>query len=223
MRRSDIDEALAALYLRLNGYFTTALILHSPTWDQSQTEIDCLTIRHPNHSQAERTVGPADFLNDSTGTTDLILCEVRDDPNQLRFNNPELRSSQGLVDEGCESRQSRRAEKARWHVRCGDRRRGCTERVRDWYLIAISQGSAPAKDALAQLAHSQAITPPSADYETSSSRINALLPLLRPLAVAVRHRAEPVKSICPFTGLGCAHRYYSLLFLISAFPALGFS
>jgi hypothetical protein len=91
MRKADVHEALAALYLRLNGYFTTGLILHSPQWGQNQTDIDCLAIRHPHHSQAERDLGTAKFLDDdhaAADVTDLILCEVKSDPNQLRFNKP---------------------------------------------------------------------------------------------------------------------------------------
>jgi hypothetical protein len=88
MRKSDVNEALAALYLRLNGYFTTGLILHSPEWGQNQTEIDCLAIRHLYHSQAERGLGGAELVNDNEEVSDLILCEVKSDPSQLRFNKP---------------------------------------------------------------------------------------------------------------------------------------
>jgi hypothetical protein len=86
MRRSAANEVLAALYLRLNGYFTTGLILHSPEWGESQGEIDCLAIRHPYHSQADRDLGMNDFLNGQKEITDLILCEVKSDPNQLHLN-----------------------------------------------------------------------------------------------------------------------------------------
>lgn len=88
MKTSDVHEALAALYLRLNGYFTTGLILHSPEWGRSQTEIDCLAIRHLHHSQAERGFGTAEFLDNTKEVTDLILCEVKSDPNHLSFNRP---------------------------------------------------------------------------------------------------------------------------------------
>lgn len=88
MRKSDVHESLAALYLRLNGYFTTGLILHSPEWGQARTEIDCLAIRHYHHMQADRVIETAEFLNADERATDLILCEVKGDPSQLRFNNP---------------------------------------------------------------------------------------------------------------------------------------
>jgi hypothetical protein len=88
MRKSDVHEALAALYLRLNGYFTTGLILHSPEWGQNQTDIECLAIRHLHHSQAERDLGTAKLFDNDAEVTDLILCEVKSDPNQSRFNDP---------------------------------------------------------------------------------------------------------------------------------------
>lgn len=88
MRKSDVHEILAQLYLRLNGYFTTGLILHSPEWGQARTEIDCLAIRHPYHCQSERGVGTSDFLGTHDGETDLILCEVKSDPKLLKFNHP---------------------------------------------------------------------------------------------------------------------------------------
>ncbi len=40
MTKSNFYEILTMLYLRLNGYFTTGLILHSPEWGQAETEID---------------------------------------------------------------------------------------------------------------------------------------------------------------------------------------
>jgi len=33
-RKSEVHEALAVLYLRLNGYFTTGLVVQSPKWGQ---------------------------------------------------------------------------------------------------------------------------------------------------------------------------------------------
>jgi len=88
MRKSDVHESLATLYLRLNGYFTTGLILHSPEWGQARTEIDCLAIRHCHHSQADRAIGTAEFLAADEEANDLILCEVKSEPTQLRFNKP---------------------------------------------------------------------------------------------------------------------------------------
>jgi hypothetical protein len=88
MKKSDVNEILAQLYFRLNGYFTTGLILHSPEWGQARTEIDCLAIRHRYHCQPERRVEGSDFLGVHNGETDIILCEVKSDKNSLRFNQP---------------------------------------------------------------------------------------------------------------------------------------
>ena len=88
MRKSDVHEVLATLYLRLNGYFTTGLILHSNEWGQARTEIDCLAIRHPHHLQPERCVETAEFLRTRQAEIDLILCEVKSSPDDLRFNDP---------------------------------------------------------------------------------------------------------------------------------------
>lgn len=79
-------EALATLYLRLNGYFTTGLILHSREWGQNLTEVDSLAIRHPNHSQAERCVETSPFLAVRKGEVDLIICEVKSCPQDMEFN-----------------------------------------------------------------------------------------------------------------------------------------
>jgi len=88
MRKSEINEVLAKLYLRLNGYFTTGLIMHSPEWGQTRTEIDCLAIRHPHHRQSERLVDSAEFLSIKDGEVDIILCEVKSDSHNLMFNLP---------------------------------------------------------------------------------------------------------------------------------------
>lgn len=86
--KPEVHEALATLYLRLNGYFTTGLILPSSEWGQSRTEVDCLAIRHPNHSQPERGLECAEFLAVRKGEIDLIICEVKSCPEDLMFNEP---------------------------------------------------------------------------------------------------------------------------------------
>lgn len=96
MKQSDVDEALAALYLRLNGYFTTGLIVHSPEHGQATTEVDCVAIRMPNHRQVDRIVADAPFLGVKPGLTDLIICEVKSDPTKVTFNNPLKTSQQAL-------------------------------------------------------------------------------------------------------------------------------
>lgn len=91
-KKPQVNEALATLYLRLNGYFTTGLIIHSPEWGRNLTEVDCLAIRHPDHSQPERGVESSSFLAIRPGEVDLIVCEVKSCPKGLMFNEP-LRSN----------------------------------------------------------------------------------------------------------------------------------
>ncbi|MBZ9916578.1 MULTISPECIES: hypothetical protein [unclassified Mesorhizobium] len=88
MKQSDIDEALVTLYLRLNGYFTSGLIVHSPIHGQATTEVDCLAIRLSHHAQPERMIDDDPFLDTASGITDVLICEVKSDPNKLTFNKP---------------------------------------------------------------------------------------------------------------------------------------
>lgn len=77
MNASEVYAALATLYLRLCGYFTTGLILHSATRGQNEGEIDCLAVRHPWHDQSARMVPLPAFLDLRDELIDLILCEVK--------------------------------------------------------------------------------------------------------------------------------------------------
>lgn len=97
MKKSDIDESLATLYLRLNGYFTTGLIIHSSEHGKATTEVDCIAIRMPNHRQPDRIVSDAPFLRIKPGLTDLIICEVKSDPQSVTFNNS-LKSNQQAIE-----------------------------------------------------------------------------------------------------------------------------
>lgn len=97
MNKSDIDEILLKLYLRLNGYFTTNLIIHSEIWGQASTEIDCIGIRHAHHSQEDRGQIKSNFLEDRNGTTELLYCEVKNDPKMLEFNSP-IRSDEKILN-----------------------------------------------------------------------------------------------------------------------------
>jgi hypothetical protein len=88
MELKDVDEALAVLYLRLNGYFTTGLIVHSPVQGQATTEVDCVAIRMPNHQQPDRIIWDAPFLRIEPGFIDLIISEVKSVVTNLTFNMP---------------------------------------------------------------------------------------------------------------------------------------
>jgi len=84
--KPKINEALCTLYLRLNGYFTTGLIVHSPEWGNNYTEIDCLAVHHPNHIQPDRRIGPSPFLALIDDRIDLLICEVKSKPCEVAFN-----------------------------------------------------------------------------------------------------------------------------------------
>jgi hypothetical protein len=86
-KRSRLQENLLSLYLRLNGYFVTGFIAHSPEWGKNRAEIDALAIRHPLNSEPERVIKPSPYLEVSTEFVDLLLCEVKSKGQQLQFNN----------------------------------------------------------------------------------------------------------------------------------------
>lgn len=84
--RSKLQEDLVRLYLRLNGFFVSTFIVHSPNPGENYTEIDALAVRLPFSSEPEREIGPHDLLNLSTSHTELVLCEVKSNGRKLRFN-----------------------------------------------------------------------------------------------------------------------------------------
>ena len=84
--RSIIQEDVARLYLRLNGFFVTGFISHSPNYGRVLTEIDALGVRMPYSSEPERKITTHDFLGVSAHTTELVICEVKSRREQLRFN-----------------------------------------------------------------------------------------------------------------------------------------
>lgn len=87
MKRSALQEKLVALYLRLNGYLTTGLIIHSPNDTEVEGEIDIIGVRFRGHSQPDRIIGCSEILeipNDSK--IDIIIGEVKGKLKNLQFN-----------------------------------------------------------------------------------------------------------------------------------------
>ncbi len=84
--KSKAQEDLALLYLRLNGFFVTGFIAHSPVQGDNLTEVDALAIRMPYSAEPEREVGPHTLLDFSSDRTDLVICEIKSRGEQLRFN-----------------------------------------------------------------------------------------------------------------------------------------
>src|SRR5690348_9082718 len=95
--RSNAREDLVALYLRLNGYFSTGFIIHSPAHNNIYTEIDSLSIRHPHNAEPEREILPSPSLEPSSEQTDLLICEVKGRGQLLQLNDA-LRDNTGAIE-----------------------------------------------------------------------------------------------------------------------------
>lgn len=85
--KSQLQESLVKLYLRLNGYFSSGFIVHSDKHGKNKTEIDILAIRLPYNSEPERGVLPSEFLPLKENHTNLLVCEVKSRGQQLQFND----------------------------------------------------------------------------------------------------------------------------------------
>lgn len=83
--KSIIQEQLATLYLRLNGYFTTGYIFHS---DEKKIagELDILAVRFPLHKQDDTEHNSSEFL-ELTSNIDIIIAEVKSKGQTLQFNH----------------------------------------------------------------------------------------------------------------------------------------
>src|SRR3989344_887667 len=84
MNRSDVQENLFSLYLRLNGYFVTGFIVHAS--NGSKTEIDALAVRFPHHREPEREIGSSRVLDISDSLVDFLVCEVKSGKEDINFN-----------------------------------------------------------------------------------------------------------------------------------------
>ncbi len=84
--KSQVQEELLSLYLRLNGFFITGFIVHSPIHGQNVTEIDMLAVRFPYNKEPERQVQSDPLLETSDQLVDLVICEVKSSGQQLQFN-----------------------------------------------------------------------------------------------------------------------------------------
>lgn len=94
MNISDLQEQVAALYLRLNGYFVSGFIIHAPEGEvnkkgeprRNRGEIDVLAVRFPHNKEPEREVGPSNYLHISNTHIDVLICEVKGGDRPLQFN-----------------------------------------------------------------------------------------------------------------------------------------
>ena len=83
--KSTIQEQLATLYLRLNGYFTTGYIIHSEE-NKIEGELDILAVRFPLHKQDDTEHNSSVFLEISSNI-DIIIAEVKSKGQRLQFND----------------------------------------------------------------------------------------------------------------------------------------
>lgn len=84
MDKSDVQETLVLLYLRLNGYFGTGFIVHAP--DRNKTEMDLLAVRFPRHREPEREVQCSEHLVIPSDRVDFVIGEVKGGLNNVNFN-----------------------------------------------------------------------------------------------------------------------------------------
>lgn len=82
-------ENLSKLYLRLKGYITTNIILHSENKGQNKSELDILSIRMPFHKQEQRQVKSFDYLESSKSKIEIIIADVKavDKLENIKFND----------------------------------------------------------------------------------------------------------------------------------------
>jgi hypothetical protein len=94
--KSEIQERLLSLYLRLNGYFVSGFIVHSSVPGQNLAEIDLLAVRFPHNREPERQVDTDSLLEPSSEMIDLLICEVKGGAERPRFNPSLLASADRL-------------------------------------------------------------------------------------------------------------------------------
>lgn len=83
--KSIIQEQLATLYLRLNGYFTTGYIIHSDE-KKIEGELDILAVRFPLHKQDDTEHNSSEYL-ELAENIDIIIAEVKSIGQPLQFND----------------------------------------------------------------------------------------------------------------------------------------
>lgn len=97
MDKAKAQELLVTLYLRLNGYFTSGFIVHSPKKGRNRTEVDVLAVRFPLNREPERQVQPAPELDPSTTVTDVVIGEVKSKGAPFKFNDALTSSPDSLT------------------------------------------------------------------------------------------------------------------------------
>lgn len=86
MTKSDLQEQLVRLFLRLNGYLTSGLIIHSSQKGNNKTELDIVAVRFPYHKQIDRQVECSKYMDYPTDSIDIIIGEVKGQKAPANFN-----------------------------------------------------------------------------------------------------------------------------------------
>ncbi|ABS12842.1 MULTISPECIES: hypothetical protein [Brucella/Ochrobactrum group] len=89
-------EKLVGLYLRLNGYFLSKYIIHSPKSGTVRGEVDWLAFKGAHHSQSHVGDSGCDFLSLKEKHNDIIICEVKSSASS-DFNKS-LKSTENIKD-----------------------------------------------------------------------------------------------------------------------------
>jgi len=101
MNKSDIQETLFTLFLRLNGYFLTGYISHAPQGKRNRTEIDTLAVRFPNHVEPCLNIDPCPALKVPRDSVDCLICEVKGGNRQINFNSAFREDQRSIRDSLC--------------------------------------------------------------------------------------------------------------------------
>jgi hypothetical protein len=83
-QKANIQENIVKLYLRLNGYLSTSLIIHSNE-KKISGEIDIIAIRFPYHIQDDTEHNSSEYL-EIPATIDIVIGEVKSHGITLKFN-----------------------------------------------------------------------------------------------------------------------------------------
>ena len=97
MTLSEFQEDIAKLFLRLNGYVTTGLIIHSDKKGNNKTQIDLVAVRFPFHNQEDRVIQSSEYLQIPPTTIDIIIGEVKGGEEKNQFN-PSLRGDHDAIE-----------------------------------------------------------------------------------------------------------------------------
>ena len=95
MDKSDVQETLVSLYLRLNGYFVSSFIVHAPKG--ATTEMDVLAVRFPSHQEPEREVQCCRHLAIPLNQIDFIVGEVKGGQRGAVNFNVRFRENPGAI------------------------------------------------------------------------------------------------------------------------------